>query len=101
MKVVSVSEDALNLQGPTRPSRRAQDNLTVALFLLPAVALFLVFLVYPILQSVYYSLFSWKGFGPAVDFIGLDNYKNILADVVFLKALRNGLIIIVFSLGLQ
>ena len=81
--------------------RRFQDNLTIFLFLLPAIVLFLAFVVYPILQSVYYSLFNWKGFGPAVDFVGIENYKNILSDMVFLKALKNGLLIILFSLAFQ
>ena len=52
-------------------------------------------------QSIYYSLFNWKGFGPAVDFVGLDNFKNILTDKVFLIALRNVFFIIAFSLFLQ
>jgi len=68
---------------------------------LPALILFLALVVYPIFQSFYYSLFNWKGFGPAVDFVGLDNFKNILTDKVFLIALRNGLFIITFSLALQ
>jgi raffinose/stachyose/melibiose transport system permease protein len=70
-------------------------------FLLPAIILFLTFVVYPIFQSIYYSLFDWNGFGPAVDFVGVDNFKNILKDRVFLIALRNGLFIIAFSLFLQ
>jgi raffinose/stachyose/melibiose transport system permease protein len=71
------------------------------MFLLPAIVLFLLFVVYPILQSIYYSLFNWKGFGPAVDFVGLDNFKNILADKVFMIALRNGFLIIALSLFAQ
>jgi raffinose/stachyose/melibiose transport system permease protein len=93
-----------NIFKPSRGSgtpRRFQDNLTIFLFLLPAIVLFLVFVVYPILQSVYYSLFNWKGFGPAVDFVGIENYKNILSDKVFLRALKNGLLIILFSLTFQ
>ena len=78
-----------------------QDRLTIFFFLLPAVILFLLFVVYPIVQSVYYSLFNWKGFGAATDFVGLDNFKNILSDKVFLIAIRNGLFIIAFSLCLQ
>jgi len=87
-------------RGSSSP-RRFQDNLTIFLFLLPAVTLFLIFVVYPILQSIYYSTFNWKGFGSAVDFVGLENFKKILSDKVFLKALKNGLLIIAFSLTLQ
>jgi raffinose/stachyose/melibiose transport system permease protein len=85
----------------TGSPRRLQDNLVIFLFLLPAIVLFLLFVVYPILQSIYYSLFNWKGFGPAVDFVGLENFKNILTDKVFMIALRNGFLIIALSLFVQ
>lgn len=81
--------------------RKFQDNLMIFLFLLPAIVLFLLFVVYPIFQSIYYSFFNWKGFGPAVDFVGLDNFKNILNDRVFMIALRNGFLIIALSLFVQ
>src|SRR6266496_6302540 len=90
--------DILKLRRGTAAPRRIQDNLVIVLFLLPALILFLIFVVYPIFQSIYYSFFNWKGFGPAVDFVGLDNFKKILSDKVFLMALRNGFFIIVFSL---
>jgi raffinose/stachyose/melibiose transport system permease protein len=85
----------------TGSPRRAQDYLTIALFLLPAVILFVLFLIYPIFRSVYYSLFNWNGLGPATKFIGLNNFKLILTDQVFLKAIGNCLIIVVFSLAIQ
>jgi raffinose/stachyose/melibiose transport system permease protein len=86
--------------GPHSP-RRHRDNLTVILALLPAFALFLVFIVYPILRSVYFSTFDWNGLGPAVDFIGWENYKRILTDQIFMKAMGNGLLIVVLSLTIQ
>jgi raffinose/stachyose/melibiose transport system permease protein len=81
--------------------RRTRDYVTVALFLLPAVILFVLFLIYPIFRSVYYSLFNWNGLGPATKFIGLNNFKQILTDQVFMKAIENCLIIVVFSLAIQ
>src|SRR5215216_860098 len=83
------------------PPRRLQDSWLVVLFLLPALILFLLFVIYPIFRSIYFSLFDWNGLGPAVDFVGLQNFKDILGDQVFLKALRNALLIIVFSVGVQ
>jgi len=82
-------------------SRRLIEALTIILFLLPALALFLLFVIYPIFQSIYYSLFDWKGLGPAEEFIGLDNFKSILGDQVFIIALRNAALLIVFSLLIQ
>ena len=88
---------------PTRnPSpRRTQDYVTIVLFLLPAFVLFLLFLIYPIFRSIYYSLYNWSGIGPAVNFVGLDNFKQILTDQVFIKAVGNCLLIVVLSLAIQ
>jgi len=78
-----------------------QNNMTIILFLLPAFILLSMFLVYPIFRSAYYSLFNWKGFGPAVDYIGLENYTRLLTDKIFLKAVKNGILIVIFSLVIQ
>ena len=99
--IASASRDTLNLPQETHTSHRIQTNLTIGLFLLPSFVLFIVFVIYPIVQSIYYSLFNWKGLGPAVDFIALDNYKRILTDRVFLIALKNGVLIVMLSLVLQ
>ncbi len=84
-----------------RSSRKTQDHFTIITFLAPAFILFLLFLVYPILRSVYFSLFDWNGLGPAVDYIGLDNFKEILSDTVFIRAVMNCLLIVVLSLTIQ
>lgn len=93
--------DPLKLGKRTDSPQKTQERLTIFLFLLPAMSLFMIFVVYPIFQSVYYSFFNWKGLGPAVDFVGLENFEKILSDKVFLRALQNGLLIIAFSLTLQ
>jgi raffinose/stachyose/melibiose transport system permease protein len=82
-------------------TRKRQDRVTIVLFLAPAFILFLAFIVYPIVRSVYFSMFDWNGFGPAVDFVGLGNYKEIFNDAVFKKAVANCLLIIVLSLAIQ
>jgi raffinose/stachyose/melibiose transport system permease protein len=86
---------------PTQSPRQKQDYLTVTLFLLPAFILFVLFLIYPICRSVYYSLFNWNGLGPAVKFVGLNNYKQILTDKVFLQGMGNAVVIVVLSLAAQ
>jgi raffinose/stachyose/melibiose transport system permease protein len=81
--------------------RRFQGTLMVSLFLMPALILFLIFVIYPIFRSVYYSMFDWNGLGPAVDFVGLQNFIDILTDQVFIKAVVNVFVIILFSLAVQ
>lgn len=101
MKKNSFDQDVQTLPQKSGFTGRPQDRMTIVLFLLPALVFFSIFLVYPVFRSLYYSLFSWKGFGPAVDFIGLNNFKRILTDWIFLKAVGHGLLIVVLSLSIQ
>jgi raffinose/stachyose/melibiose transport system permease protein len=75
--------------------------MTILLFLLPAFLFLSLFLVYPIARSAYYSLFNWKGLSAAVDYIGLENYQRLITDTIFLKAVKNGILIVIFSLLIQ
>lgn len=101
MEIASFKRNPRKAQTGTHFARPSRDKLAITLFLLPAFVLFLVFLVYPIIRSVYFSMFNWNGLGPATDFVGLNNFKGILADKIFLKAMGNGLLIVVFSLTIQ
>lgn len=65
----------------------------IAIALLPALLLFLVFVIIPVFWSAYYGFFSWKGFGDA-KFIGFDNYIEMFKDPIFWRALRNNLILV-------
>ncbi len=82
-------------------NRRMKDRVTIILFLLPALILFIVFVIYPIFRSVYFSMYDWNGLGPATDFIGLDNFKRILTDKIFQKAVVNNFLIAFLSLIVQ
>jgi raffinose/stachyose/melibiose transport system permease protein len=84
-----------------RASRRSRKWLTIGLFLLPALALYLVFVLLPIVQAAHYSLYKWNGLTPLNDFIGLKNYQVALSNDAFTTAVGNNLLIIVLSLGIQ
>ena len=101
MKSPSATGLKLKSDRPLKMRQRKRGGLFIFLFLLPALILFLTFVVYPIFRSVYFSTFDWNGLGPALKNIGLGNYKKIFTDDVFLKAMFNVFIIIVLSLGLQ
>jgi raffinose/stachyose/melibiose transport system permease protein len=101
MQQLPAIPDILKLKRVSGAPRRLQDTLLIALFLLPALILFLLFVIYPIFRSIYFSTFDWNGLGPAVDNVGLENFKTILTDKVFIKALQNVLLIVIFSVGMQ
>lgn len=68
-------------------------------FLLPAILLYGVFVVWPYAQAIYISLTSWKGVSGNRPFVGLDNYQRLLGDNRFHEALtRNGQLLLVLPL---
>lgn len=75
--------------------------LEVAFFVGPALLIFTVFVVWPIIRAVQFSLYRWKGFGPLVDFVGLKNYVSVLTNDVFIGAFTHNMVIVVLSLLIQ
>ncbi len=71
----------------TRPRAR-RDWLPGTLFLLPAFALFALFVVYPIIYNVQASTLDWDGVNPG-EFVGLGNYTELLKDPIFITTLKN------------
>ncbi|MCM1120587.1 MAG: sugar ABC transporter permease [bacterium] len=82
--------------------KKALQGVTVFLFLLPALILFVGILIAPILMSGYYSFFDWNGFG-AKEFIGWSNYRELFSSdaIGFMKALGNSLLLAALSVFLQ
>lgn len=67
-----------------------QQMLGTLFFLLPALALFSIFLLNPIIQAVVQSFFSWKGIASVpMNFVGFKNYGAIFSDEKFWQALLN------------
>nr|WP_275440054.1 sugar ABC transporter permease [Paenibacillus sp. ACRRY] len=60
-------------------------------FALPAVLLYVMFFIYPSIQSFYYSLTDWNGINPEFNFVGMDNFMYLLEDLRFRTALGNTL----------
>jgi ABC-type sugar transport system permease subunit len=59
---------------------------------LPALLLYLYFVIYPFLVSIYYSLTDWDGAQPVKQFVGLANYQDLLVDDLMWEALWHNLI---------
>jgi raffinose/stachyose/melibiose transport system permease protein len=59
------------------------------LFILPALLIFGVFIVIPMMSSMYYSLTDWNGLDPKITFIGMNNYRKLIDDAEVWIALKN------------
>jgi raffinose/stachyose/melibiose transport system permease protein len=70
---------------------RVKGFIIVGLF--PALLIYLVFVVVPIIWSVFYGFLDWKGIG-AANFIGFDNYIEAITNPIFWRAFKNNLIIV-------
>ena len=81
-------------QTTARPRRNKANRggLVAWAFALPALAVYLIFLVYPALQSLWFSLTNWDGLSATYDFVGLDNYAAMPDDPVVIQAIINNII---------
>jgi len=86
-----------------QPGRRMSLNgwATLAVFLPPALTVFTIFVILPVIEAGWYSFFNWDGYGRPEKFIGLKNYAWLFGNPAFLRALVNNSLIIVVSLVVQ
>jgi N-acetylglucosamine transport system permease protein len=92
-----MSQDVAPGAGPKRSGTRRRRPLTfdrvsfMVVFLGLPLAIFVIFVVSPFVQALYYSLTDWSGFSSGMHFIGFDNYVKLFHDDIFLKAVRNNI----------
>lgn len=81
--------------------RLMQKWMTIIAFVTPGMAVFLIFLLIPVMQSAYYSFYKWNGFGPLETFIGTGNYQQLFDHRIFRDAVGHSMVLLVLSLGVQ
>lgn len=82
--------------------KKTKTLKSAMVFLFPAVVLYIVFMIYPILQSIQLSFTNWGGYATvAPEPVGLANYTRMLADPIFRKALGNTIIYMVINIIVQ
>lgn len=74
---------------------------TALLFLPPALLLFTLFVMVPVIEAAWYSGFNWNGFGSPKNWIGFDNYRFVFDNRAFGLAFRNNILVILVSLSIQ
>ena len=77
--------------------RRLDPKVSPYLYIAPFFLLFAVFGLFPLLYTVVVSLYDWELTSATHELIGLDNYRELLADPYFWNALRNTLSIFVLA----
>ncbi len=67
--------------GPSTKTRN--QNLSLLLFALPALAVYALFKLYPAFSGIFYAMTDWNGVDKGWSFIGLENFARVLQDEYF------------------
>lgn len=73
----------------------------IYLFLLPTLTLLSAFTIYPVIASIWFSFLDWNGFERAGNFIGLGNYRELIADPLFWNAFKNTIVFLLLAVPLR
>ncbi len=75
--------------GPAfRRLRRLKDRLVAYGLMFPAIAVFVVFFYVPAAYLAYISFFHWGVLTSATKFVGLENFRRLIAQPLFLRSLE-------------
>lgn len=79
-------------------SKKKQGNISLVFrnkmyfFLIPAMAFFIVFWIFPILQLFYYSVTNFNGINYDYEFVGLKNYVRLFENGTLTNSIKNTLV---------
>ena len=71
------------------------------LLISPYLLFLAVFLIYPVFFSIWLTFHDWNIVSPEIPFVGLENYRRLLGDELFYKALWNTFRFIMINIPLQ
>lgn len=64
-----------------------EREITFAIFVIPALILYIMYYIVPMATGIYYSFTDWTGITAHANFVGLDNYRNLMTDRSFRQSL--------------
>lgn len=81
--------------------KQVSEMMPYVLMAVPALIVFVVFFVLPLIYTAKYSFYNWTNYSPDVTFSGLDNYKKLLNDRTLATGIKNTLTYAVVNVLLQ
>jgi ABC-type sugar transport system permease subunit len=90
---------APGIRRPSRPSLRKQiwEARWCYIFMTPSLILAAMFTFYPLVASWYFSFLDWSGFTDAKEWVGFDNYREVVADKYFWSSYRRTFLFMIGS----
>ena len=82
-------------------ARAKSTAFAATVFLLPALLLIVIFMIYPVIDTFVTSTYKWNGISADKIFVGFDNWKTLLKDMNFWNSFIHNVIVMIFSILLQ
>jgi raffinose/stachyose/melibiose transport system permease protein len=79
------------------PAVRRQQARYAVLFIAPGLLIYLIFMIYPFLNTIYLSFTNWNGITANKDWVGLSNYARIFGEEAALKAFVNNIVWVILG----
>lgn len=78
-----------------------KENAIGYLLLVPSIIIFAIFTFWPVIYTFYLSFFDWNMISPTKEFVGLNNYIEVLSDPNTYKIFGNTLLYILLLLAIN
>ncbi|MBC8578068.1 sugar ABC transporter permease [Lachnospiraceae bacterium NSJ-12] len=76
--------------------QQTRRNIAITVSLLPALALYALFVIYPTFNVFRTSMYQWSGLSKQKTFIGFENFIRLFNDTKFWTALQNTIFLLIF-----
>lgn len=87
--------DSVAAAAPSRPAKRRVQQWSAYAYIAPGFVVVAVFLLYPLLDAAWISLYRWDGLSPAT-WVGFGNYARVLTDPNLLKSFEHSAVLVLF-----
>lgn len=92
---------ATNTTKPAAQQHHWREYRDAFILIAPAIILFSVFVIYPVINTVRLSFYDYGLTDPQIEYVGLKNFQELFQDPVFYRAIGNNLFILVGSVIFQ
>ena len=82
-------------------ARAKSTAFAATVFLLPALLLIVIFMIYPVIDTFVTSTYKWNGISADKICVGFDNWKTLFKDMNFWNSFIHNVIVMIFSILLQ
>src|SRR5918998_1042816 len=78
-------------------AQRRQQAYYAILFIFPGLAVYLIFMIYPFLNTLHLSFTNWNGVAESKDWVGVSNYARMFGDGAVLESFYNNVIWVILG----